>query len=412
MEKNDNKKKRGNEVEQVKENGHIEYDYDIKLSPTKIFELLKKIFKTDIKKDNKQYIVYEKIALLCANVTYLGNPHPYYKKRIQLQKYFENYTIQNKEKGLKTFFLGIYSRKKSHLFVIFDAETYIEHKLNSSSAHLQTSDLQHAKREGSFFKVDNRGNNIHVFKEQHFIGYLKSLCKIPTFYKFFDYEDIMNKIFNYCTNFFKSINYEWIGIECYKEMDKDKYRQRKQNRWRGRYFEYLFEKYLAKNEFNGIKKFAEKTKGGIDLDLIFPELENCYGDLKCDTIGEDIMGNKFESFYKVFEKDGTVYYICALGVGEKDSDHDYAVSKYWNNYIRDENKRDPDDYLIEHTGPRMKYSMNIKRFKILRINKDIYDILTKDPLKQGKNSNGKPRNAKAKIKSNLISDLTIFDYEV
>ena len=32
---------------------------------------------------------------------------------------------------------------------------------------------------------------------------------------------------------------------------------------------------------------------------------------------------------------GTVYYICCLYKAEKDSDHQYMVSKYWNDCVRE-----------------------------------------------------------------------------
>ena len=69
-------------TEQVLRNGNIVVDYDQTLSTKEIKKLLYELFNPVIKDDGKQFVLYNKIALLACNVTYLGNPHPIYKKRL------------------------------------------------------------------------------------------------------------------------------------------------------------------------------------------------------------------------------------------------------------------------------------------------------------------------------------------
>lgn len=93
-------------TEQVLRNGNIVVDYDQILTTKEIKKLLYELFNPEIKEDGKQYVLYDKIALLACNVTYLGNPHPIYKKRVQLKSYYLDYLSKNSANNLKTLYLG------------------------------------------------------------------------------------------------------------------------------------------------------------------------------------------------------------------------------------------------------------------------------------------------------------------
>ncbi len=394
-------------IDQVLKNGHLIKDYDQTLTASEIFDVYTKLFGNDVRKDDKQCIFFNKIGVLTANVTYLGNPHPDYKKRIQLKDYYPEYAEKNDQQGLKTIFVGIYSYNQTRLFVVFEPYTYLKKKSHNSSAHVFAMNLQYAQRAGEFSKVDGFGNKIHIFKPQHFKEYVKRLAGIMP--SATSYEDVLETIKNYFISFFKSFPKEWNGIESYKEMVSNDYNNARQNRWPGWYFEYLFANYLRQNETDDIAWNAEKKKGGIDLDLVFPTKEWTYGDLKADQIDEDILGNNFESFEKVVvDHNGVVYYICALYDSEKDSKHGYETSKYWNT-LRDEDKQyTTDAELQSRAGKQMKYSVKIRSINILKIDKDVYEILKQNPFKQGRNSDGKARNPKLKVKKDMIDALSVY----
>ena len=82
-------------TEQVLRNGNITVDYDQTLTTKEIKKLLFGMFEPVVKQDGKQFVLYDKIALLACNVTYLGNPHPIYKKRIQLKSYYLDYLAKS-----------------------------------------------------------------------------------------------------------------------------------------------------------------------------------------------------------------------------------------------------------------------------------------------------------------------------
>ena len=111
------------------------------------------------------------------------------------------------------------------------------------------------------------------------------------------------------------------------------------------------------------------------------------------------------AFEKVMSNEGCVYYICCLFVPEKDSKHNYEVTKYWNG-LRDE--PETIEEVTKSYGQKMKYSVVFEKICVLKIDKYAYKLLKKSPFKQGKNSNGKPRPPKLKIKKDEIEAFSVF----
>ena len=133
-------------VEQVNRAGNIVVDYDQTLTTKEIKKLLFEMFSPKIKKDEKQFVLFDKIALLVCNVTYLGNPHPIYKKRIQLKPYYLDYLAKNSANNIKTLYLGIYTYNRTRLFVVFEPTTYASKKSHNSSALVYSINLHYAQR--------------------------------------------------------------------------------------------------------------------------------------------------------------------------------------------------------------------------------------------------------------------------
>jgi hypothetical protein len=369
------------------------------------------MFNPIIKQDGKQFVLYDKIALLACNVTYLGNPHPIYKKRIQLKSDYLDYLAKNSANNIKTLYLGIYTYNRTRLFVVFEPTTYAGKKSHNSSAHVYSINLQYAQRAGKFDKIDAFGNKIHIFNTYEFVRYIKTLAGDPVY---IDSDDLM-KLINDCVSSFKdTIKKEWNGIECYKEMVDANDNNARQGEWQGWYFEYLFKKYLAEHSNSKIEWYGSKKKGDIDLDIKFTDSEWTFGDLKADQINHDILGNSFECLDTVIKDNhGTVYYICCLYKAEKDSDHHCEVSKYWNDYVREESKRyATEEELKERYGKRMKYSVKPQLLCVLKIDEIIYEILKKNPFAQGVNSDGNDRKPKLKVQKDMINALTIYSQQI
>ena len=396
-------------VEQVNSDGDIVYDVDQTLSSLEIRHLLKEIFGSSIFADGKQYLIHGKVGILACNVTYLGNPHPIYKKRIQLKRYYLEYLNKNKKQGIITIYLGIYTYKTTTLFVVFEPGTYEKKKSHNSSAHVFTINLQYAQKTGLYEKIDSYGNHIHIFDKKNFVAYVESLQANNEFVS--NPANAVRLVEDYIDTFQRKIPLNWNGIECYKEMISANDNNARQGEWQGFYFEFLFKKFIFENQLKLISWNSEKTDIGVDLDLKINTSDWIYADLKADQINHDILGNSLDTLDNVIkEHNGIVYYICCLYKSEKDSDHGYQVTAYWNR-LREHPYKTLDE-IVNGYGKKMKYSVTIKKICILKIDGVTYELLKKKPFAQGKNSDGKARRPKLKVTKDLISAISIYEKEL
>lgn len=431
--------KKGNVlVEQVLKDGTIIEQYDTSLTPSEICEVLLKYFPKLEKIDAKptfyigKYKNY-KYAIRCKNVTYLGNPHPTYKKRIQISKDLYSFYDTALSIGAEPILMGVYTSDKNTIFVDFKIDTYIDKKAHNSSAHIYTSDLYAATVDGYFQKIDCFGNTVTAFRPDVIDVFLdeffginleektvvqKSIDLLPikidskmVFDKNRDtaleintgaVSDVERRVLPYVERFketispefkkfFSNIEKNWHGIKCYKEMIEADYKNKYQPEWVGFFLEYCFEKFIKDNQLERrITYYQDKKDGGVDLDLFFPEIYS-FGDLKAHS--EDsrgIQGNDWNTIFSILNKNNEsshIYYIVCEHATEKDSVYDYEVTKFWNT----EQKKT--DLLSYHK--RMKNNVTLKKVYILDINFDNKEYLTM--FKQGINSNGKPRAPKIMI---------------
>lgn len=377
-------------VEQITTNHTIIDDYSEILSNSELNKIFINNFK-DIKIVNN--VIYgeinsSKYCIYYKNISYLGTPHPFHKKRIQIPKGFKELYYENKDKGIKTLLIGVYKYHDTLLFCDFDTTKYINNKSHNSSAHVYSIDLLNGVRNGYFSKKDIRGNIITVFDKDNIDKYLNT--KMFGIYSTFE-------VFDTLDDFFNNIVKEWFGIEVYSEMIENNYRNKYQPEWPGFYLEYKLERYLDDNDKKGIITFYQnRKKGGIDLDLKFPQL-GYYGDLKAHSINSSgIQGNDYTTVMDLLENQ-SIYYIVANHDTEKDKDHNYVVTTYWNNQ---QNKTD----LMSYAN-KMKYSVKIKSYYVLELNK--YNRKYIDIYHQGKNSDGSPRNPKISISMKNINNFLV-----
>ena len=134
-------------VDQVLDNGDIIQGCDYSLSTAEMFERLQRYF-PNLKKDSNGFIHgnYEgfKYSIRAKNITYLGNPHPGYKKRIQISEDLQHFYRYSKSLGCEPFLIGIYTFGTTQVFVNFSIKDYIEKKAKNSSAHVYVSDISAA----------------------------------------------------------------------------------------------------------------------------------------------------------------------------------------------------------------------------------------------------------------------------
>lgn len=457
-------------VDQITKEGVLVEGYDESLSPSEIFDRIAKCFPNVQKAQVDPRVLVGKhkghsFAIRCKNVTYLGNPHPPYKKRIQISD--DLYGFYQLALSIKAvpILLGIYSYRDNTIFVDFKIDTYIKKKAHNSSAHIYVSDLAAATEDGYFQKIDYFGNTVTAIRPDIVSVYLDELFSIngtaennevifieerpqfsissemgnsgldnPDFFlkgenekkshsvllesgNGWDNEDVLSRIELYekefretiipkIRDFFENETKDWNGVECYRKMIDANYRNKYQPEWVGFFLEFEFERYLIDHKLNALIKYAQnKKKGGIDLDLYFPKIE-AYGDLKAHSEeSSGIQGNDWETIFSIInaqDEKSHVYYIVCEHSTEKDSEYNYEVTTFWNKTRKKPN-------LMSYSK-KMKHSAHLKRVYILDINYSNREHLTM--FKQGINSNGKPRKPKIMIEHNNLQYFIIEQIEL
>lgn len=391
-------------VEQVLCDGTIEEGYDNSLSPSEIRNIIKLYFPNySLREDGLITCEHQgkKFSLRVKNITYLGHPHPIYKKRIQISDDLRDFYSKSLNGGYIPLLLGIYSYKNNYLFCDFNIDDYIEGKSHNSSAHVYVSDLQAATQEGFFQKVDYFNNKITVFARHTVKIFLEDKISdtefvVPEAIRSEDdelFKQYSPRVIDKTFGFFDSIDKNWFGISCYSKMIEDNYRNKYQPEWPAFFLEYSFENYICKEQIEHLIKFEQnKKKDGIDLDLFF-DCFSGFGDLKMHSKeSRGIQGNDWDTIFGLLNGDEFsrhILYLVWQHSTNKDRDFDFEVTRYWNSI---QNKDNPLSY-----GNRMKHDVSIESVHVLDINPSNCKYLSM--FKQGINSNGKLRNPKIMIET-------------
>ena len=378
-------------VEQINEQYEVVEDHGEILSKSEMVQILKKHFKGSKYKNGCMYgeTVGKKYCVYFKNVSYLGTPHPYFKKRIQIGDNFKEVYRDNMSKGIDTLLLGVYKYKSIVLFVDFDIAKYVENKSHNSSAHVYTIDLKNGLLFGIFQKEDINKNIITTFTPQNVEKYLQSKIDATV--------DLRLDFIAVLDSFYMGLPKRWHGIAAYKEMLSAGFNNALQPEWPGFYQEFKLDRYIKENEASDTIEYRQsKKKGDIDLDLFFPET-GAFGDLKAhsnDSSG--IQGNDWDTIMDVI-KDKSVFYVVCNHDTERDRAHGNEVTIFWNTQLGKKN-------LLSYSK-RMKNSVTLTSYCVLEINRFNKQYL--DVFHQGHNSDGSPRNPKISIKSKNIGNFLI-----
>lgn len=381
-------------VEQITKN-ELVFDYDKPKTSKQIESILKEYFQSVKRKNSIFTISFEnqEFNLLVKNITYLGHPHPAFKKRIQLSNGWEEYLKKD-----DSLLFGVYSYQDTLLFVFFDKTNFANRTLNNSSAHVWTFDLLKGAETGFFQKIDSRGNELFVIREDKLKEFFKN--------RFIKKQTVITKEIELFETLRETLSKEkiWSGITCYSEMFKSNFRHRKQAEWGGFYFEFKFEKFLEDNPIfkETCNVIEDKSKyNNIDLDLTFND--KFLGDLK--THSEEsgaVLGNDLVNFTRALEKYNKIWYVVVSHSSLKDSVKSYEVTRYWNELLGKSN-------LLSY-GSRMKNTIILKNLSILEINS--FNKKYVQIFNQGKNSNGNYREPKIKINKGVIDNFLIYESEI
>lgn len=390
-------------IEQINYKGEFCLDNDVELSRNQIFLQLKTIF-PKIEKYKKFYLFNFqecKFSVRIKNISYLGHPHPTYKRRIQIPNDLDEFYTFSISNGYIPLLLGIYSYGEQILFVEFNIENYIHKKHHNSSAHVWIDDLLNGFNDKIFQKTDFNKNRVTVFDATYFVEFLE-LYYIKKDKIDYDYTPITStialppkhtkellEVIEVFNSFIENMTKTLYGIAAYQEMISEKYNNAYQAEWLGFYLEYKFRKYLKENNLEEVIVFVDdKSKNGIDLDLYLNKLD-CFADIKSHSISSrSVLGNDFEIVKSVVETYGVLYYVVFEHETILDSFCGYEVTNFWNGALE---KTD----LMSYSS-KMKNSAKLMSYRLLEINQSNFTDL--EMFRQGINSNGRLRDPKIMIK--------------
>lgn len=378
-------------VEQINERLEVVEDYGEILTREEMICIFERYFPAVEYRNGCLYGKYgvDRFCIYFKNVSYLGTPHPYFKKRIQIGDTFKDIYAENTRLGIHTLLMGVYKYKGTILFVDFDVTKYAARKAHNSSAHVYTIDLKNGLLFGVFQKEDINKNLITVVNTANVDKFLRS--------KFDSNVDLRLDFIAVLDDFFISLPKRWHGIASYQEMVEARFNNALQPEWPGFYLEYNLAKYIREHGVEDIIQYSQnKKKGEVDLDLFFPQVGS-YGDLKAhsnDSPG--IQGNDWDTIMSVIEK-SSIYYIVCNHDTEKDKDHDFEVTMCWNTLLQKDN-------LMSYSN-KMKNSVELTSYLVLEINR--FNSRYLDVFHQGHNSDGSHRAPKISIKRQNISNFLI-----
>ena len=393
--------------EQILPNTSLVLDYDQPLrSCSAICDAFSDALGVDctIEKYDKTKTVYSycengiKHYFLAGSVTYLSKPHPLFKKRLQLKKWFKDfYEDYKNDKNIRIHLMGVYHYEGLVVFVEFKIEDYIERKLNSSAAHVYSNDIYQAVINGHFSKIDHNGNHITSVSSRCLKDYLNgSLRETPLFslIKKFNKEFAFN---------------QWIDAKsAIIEMKNGNWYQWKGTEWPGWFLEYKVSDFIKSENCGSVMLYIgnQKDDSMLDFDLFFPK-EMYYGDLKASDIEHpQAPGNDRESVLSAINRYGKIWYIIYEHNTIKDKERNNEMAKERMSLIGNPYE---EGMKISYAS-RMKHSVNFKRMRIYELNRvNMSEMLS--VFNQGRQPDGSARQPKFLINKNNADNCIVFSYE-
>lgn len=402
--------KQNTKSEQLNSLMQVVIDYDSPLTKKEDFlRVLRKSLSESvyaISYKNKTVYVYDengrKHYLLLASITYLGHPHPLFKKRMQLKTWYKDFINEHINLPNTTInIMGVYHYDDMEIYCDFNIDDYFNKKMHSSSAHIYMNDLFQAMKNGIFIKKDAKRNKITVIKGRNLKDYLNNNI-ITT-------DPIVELFKKFNANF--SFNHWLRADECIQEMLKYSWYQAKGTEWPGWFLEFKIDHFINSNNCSTIMIYTgnkNKTGGALDFDLFFP-LSNFYGDLKASDISKkQAPGNDQINTIEAINKYGKLWYIVYEHETIKDKDRNNEMAKARMRLIS-ENFKETDH--ISYMS-KMKHSVKFKRMYIFELNMiNMHDILSS--FNQGHNSGAsmKERAAKFLLNKENLNNSIIYSYE-
>ena len=335
---------------------------------------------------------------LSGAITYLSKPHPLFKKRYQLKLWYKDFYNEYKNlPNTRVRLIGLYHFEGLVVFVEFKIEDYIERKLNSSAAHIYTNDIYQAVTNGTFDKIDKKGNRIVSVAGRCFKDYIHGIARE---------NDVFGLFRKFNTHFcFDS----WItAVQAITEMRDAQWYQWKGTEWPGWLLEYKLADFINTENCQTVMAYIGNLKDSsmLDFDLFFRR-DNYYGDLKASDIGqESAPGNDQKSVLDAISRYGRLWYIIYEHETVKDTTRNNEMAIARMNLI---GKPYTEGSKISYSS-RMKHSVKFKRMRIFELNRiNMNDALS--AFNQGHQPDGSARKPKFLINKQNIDNCIVFSYE-
>ncbi len=395
-------------VEQINSKGNLINDYDFsENSARKFYERVAGITGSEVIKDgSKNLLKYRKNIVALKQITYLGNPHPHYKKRAQMPSWFPDIYDKYTKEGYNVFFMGVYTYGDNVIMFNFKLDTYSGNKFNNSSAHIMINDIYQATKKGYYKKIDKNKNIIECFKPDMFQNILGNIGYI-------DPELTVIDSFNNTFEFNEEINV----MKCVPEMVDNNWPDKYQGEWPGFYLEYRYDEYLNRTDNTSIMQFQKvKDAESYDFDIYFPQAQ-FYGDLKSSTNEKNVSpGNDKDSLDKYLEGGNKFWYLIYEHDTKLAKNNDDKATIAWNEYrlktgykkLQTDVKNGKIDWMLSYKN-RLKESVTYTGMFVLEINEVNKHLIFKD-FNQGHQPDGSKRKGKYMIKKKDIDNFIVYRY--
>lgn len=390
-------------VDQLLPDATITSDFDEKLTESRKNELLLSALPGAEQTSfaGQRVIRYGDNVIFKKQVTYLGNPWPGFKKRIQIPNTWLHAKSAADARTLTTHFVGIYHYNSVTIFVDFTPDTYVKRKANNSAAHVATNDLYQAQTLGIFSRSDRNGNHLTSIRHDYFSDYLRGYVEkqhpsITTFERF-NSEFLTGNRIN--------------ALDAVKEMYAANWPDTFQGEWPGFYLEYYLDSFLKKYELETSIHFQKlKDHGSFDFDLVFKQGSRVeyYGDLKASNASASgSPGNDAEDLKNCIDEFGRFWYIIYEHDTWRSRDNGDHATRQWNEWRQSVGHLPRKGYDPLSYWSRFKEAVRFTRMFILEVNKANIDVVFED-FNQGRQADGSARALKVMIRKRNIDNFLIY----
>lgn len=267
------------------------------------------------------------LFIYMSTVSYLGHPHPVYKKRIQISTSSDtSYLSTQINKKQCVLLLGVYCYNPSDPLIVAWEPERNQNPGKSKSCHVFTSDLLLGSVNGVHQRMDSRKNTVYVFKPEYLSEFVDFYIeRKPIGELSFTVKGAVTKI-NHLDLLYNKLKYDleinenqWDGKMCVMNMKSASFPHWAQSEWQGFYFEFFAKKY-----FGSIIEMPGPRFGN----TVFDSFANIPWDFKVHSfVGGnmgDIPANDIEAIMEAIKFYGKVGFIVLVGVPEYEKSFEFS----------------------------------------------------------------------------------------